>query len=182
MERVDGGRECVDSVLAGYTCPSEAPADPAKLPADACETDDDCPGEGSCQSLCGWRTCVCASDAECPAAAATCRPFDPMIPMKVCSVTCADADSCPAGLPCQGFWIGEVETSLCAPPLRQDTCQACTTNETCELVGDVCGDVDASGLRCHPPCGEGATCEGDTACTTLPGGEACIKVGACATK
>ncbi len=171
-----GARECVDSVLAGYTCPAEPAANP---PSDACATDEDCPADGVCQSLCGWRTCVCGSDADCPAAAAACKPFDATIDLQICTVTCADADGCPAGLPCQGFWIAETETSLCAPPLRADDCLACTTNETCELVGDVCGDVDASGPRCFAACGEGGTCPDGFSCTTLSGGEACIDAGGC---
>ncbi len=91
-------QDCEDAFLMGWTCTGDDGAGGAYCEPPGCETDDDCPPNGTCEADGSCSYPGCESDADCPAEGGG----------GVCNTDsgaceCATADDCAEGYTCAGF-------------------------------------------------------------------------------
>ena len=144
-------------------------------PDEGCEIDADC-AAGVCVPLCGWRTCTCAGDADCPGQTPACTVIDPVGGQRACLPECPAEDGtvCPAALPCVDSWVAGAEASVCSPGYHR-SCAPCEGDSDCAVVGDRCLDPGETGKTyCLADCAIGADgCGPRESCVELDGSLVC---------
>ncbi|MCK6510002.1 trypsin-like serine protease [Myxococcota bacterium] len=160
----DANKQCV---------PKSVSADPKNCAV--CNSDADCPNNGSCVQIGSGKRCAQACDGDdcCPAdhvcttglnSKKYCLPNK----MECPPVSCTQNSQCSAGETCKS---GTCAIQL--PTRKATLCQPCATNADCG--GDYCENPEGRGGRCLQPCDASDRCPENFRCKDIaPGFKQCI--------